>query len=364
VRIKVKYPDSQPHEVELLGRVSIIGRDPSCDLVVHDVKCSRRHAVLETGPDGVTVRDSGSANGVFVNGQRIERAVLRPGDIVSLGEVQISLLPEPGAASADATLMTPSTGEIPAAPPLPGARAPLEAPAPWGGPPRPAPPPTPPAPMAAPLPPPAPPPPAMTFPPPPPPLTTTQTTARPRGSYSLSGSTESGKVKAVQQDDLDAARAETVSSGEMQRPLTVTVMSVLWMASGVIYLGCFVAGAIGTRGGPLVDIPMGVTGGLLAIVAAFLAPGLWLVRPWARVMQIVVAGAGALTCVFTLPSAAAIVYLLRPEVAARFATGRGPGDPKEGLFTGIILGTVAFGVLILLTLWVLAELGVGSRLMQ
>src|SRR6185503_17778201 len=114
-----------------------VGRDPSCDLVVHDVKCSRRHAVLETGPDGVTVRDSGSANGVFVNGQRIERAVLRPGDVVSLGEVQITLLPEPGGASAEATLMTPSTGAIPSAPPPVGAAPPLGAPAPWGPAPRP-----------------------------------------------------------------------------------------------------------------------------------------------------------------------------------------------------------------------------------
>lgn len=113
MRVQVKYPGAQPHEIELPGRVSIIGRDPSCDLVVHDVKCSRRHAVLETGPDGVTVRDSGSANGVFVNGQRIERSVLRAGDTISLGEVQIVLLPEPGA---EATLLTPASGVLAAAP--------------------------------------------------------------------------------------------------------------------------------------------------------------------------------------------------------------------------------------------------------
>src|SRR5262245_39962128 len=187
LRIQVKYPESQPHEVELLGRASIIGRDPSCDLVVHDVKCSRRHAVLETGPDGVTVRDSGSANGVFVNGQRIERAVLRPGDVISLGEVQITLLPEPGGPSAEATLMTPSSGVMPAAPPPPRTSAP---PPPFGAPPAPyGAPPTPPVPMPMPMAPPAAPPaPAMTFPPPPPPLTPTQSTPRPRGSYSLSGS--------------------------------------------------------------------------------------------------------------------------------------------------------------------------------
>src|SRR6185503_198000 len=120
VRLLVKYPGSQPHEVELLGRVSIVGRDPSCDLVVHDVKCSRRHAVLETGPDGVTVRDSGSANGIFVNGQRVERSVLRPSDVLTMGEVQIQLVPE-ATAQADVTLMTPSSsaGAAPGVPYLP-----------------------------------------------------------------------------------------------------------------------------------------------------------------------------------------------------------------------------------------------------
>jgi hypothetical protein len=362
LRIQVKYPDGQPHEVELLGRVSIVGRDPSCDLVVHDVKCSRRHAVLETGPDGVTVRDSGSANGVFVNGQRIERAVLRPGDVISLGEVQIKLVPEPGGPSAEATLMTPTTGPYPPAPPPPGAAPPLGAPAPWGAPPRPAappPPPTPPNPMPPPA---APPAPAMTFPPPPPPLTPTHSTPRPRGSYSLSGSTESGKVKVSQmRDDLDAARAEASEAGAgAPRPLTVTVLAVLWMASVVLYLGSGISGLVGTRG--IVGMVTAAFGGLMAVISIVMALGLWMVKPWARIAQIVIAALGALTCVYTLPSAATIVYLLRAGVSERFATGRGPGDPKEGLFTGIILGTVALGVLVAGGFWLLAALGVGSRL--
>jgi FHA domain-containing protein len=360
VRIQVKYPESPPHEVELLGRVSIVGRDPSCDLVVHDVKCSRRHAVLETGPDGVTVRDSGSANGVFVNGQRIERAVLRAGDVVSLGEVQITLLPEPGGASAEATLMTPSTGAIPSAPPPVGSAPPLGAPAPWGPAPRPSapPPPTPPVPMAPPAP---PPPPAMTFPPPPPPLTPTQSTPRPRGSYSLSGSTESGKVKAAQmKDELDAARADAAGGAESQRPLTVTVLAVLWMASVVLYLGSAVTGLIGTRG--VVGMVWAAFGGLMAAISVVMALGLWTVKPWARIAQIVIAALGALTCAYTLPSVAVIVYMLRGGVSQRFATGRGPGDTKEGLFTGLVLGSLALSVLGMGAFWALAALGVGSRL--
>ena len=48
--------------------MATVGRDPSSDLVLNDPKCSRRHAVIEAGAEGITIRDSGSANGVFVNG--------------------------------------------------------------------------------------------------------------------------------------------------------------------------------------------------------------------------------------------------------------------------------------------------------
>jgi pSer/pThr/pTyr-binding forkhead associated (FHA) protein len=357
VRLHVKYPDSQPHEVELLGRVSIVGRDPSCDLVVHDVKCSRRHAVLETGPDGVTVRDSGSANGVFVNGQRIERAVLRSGDVISIGEVQITLLPEPGGPSAEATLMTPATGGFPAAPPPPPPRLPATPPLPVpAAAPAPSTSPSFPAPPRAPAPPPPPPPP----PPPGRPIPSGQGTALPRGSYSLSGSTESGKVKVDQlARDLDAAAAEERAAG--QRPLTVTVLSVLWMASVLLYLGSGIAGLLG--GNRMAGLVTALLCGLLALVSVAMALGLWMVKPWARITQIVIAALGVFTCAYTLPSAATIWYMLRPAVAARFRTGQGPGDPKEGLFTGIILGTVVLGALLGAGLWALMALGMaGSRL--
>jgi pSer/pThr/pTyr-binding forkhead associated (FHA) protein len=361
VRLQVKYPDGQPHEVELLGRVSIIGRDPSCDLVVHDVKCSRRHAVLETGPDGVTVRDSGSANGVFVNGQRIERAILRPGDVLSMGEVQISLIPENAAGGNDATLITPpGPAGFPTA--LPGS-VPSPVGAPLGAPPLPPPAPAPMAPPRAAVPPPpqhttrpAPPPPPPRPPMPGPPVTAEL--PRPTGSYKLSGSTDSGKVKVEQiEEEMDASARATVSG---QRPLTVTVLAALWMASVLLYLANAVFSVVGTGG--LIGIIAAVFSGFMAMVSGVMALGLWKVKPWARIAQIVIAGLGVLTCAFTLPSVATIVYFFRPAVKARFATGEGPGDPKEGLFMGLILGTVVLGVLLGVGLSFLGALGTaGAR---
>jgi hypothetical protein len=94
VKFEVVYPTGARHEVELQGTLAILGRDPSCDLVLTDVKCSRRHAVVEAGPDGLSIRDTGSANGVFVNGRRVERSRLSDGDLVKLGGVEIRILPE------------------------------------------------------------------------------------------------------------------------------------------------------------------------------------------------------------------------------------------------------------------------------
>jgi predicted component of type VI protein secretion system len=96
MRFEVSYPGGTTHEVELPGDVCVVGRDPGCDLVLNDSKCSRRHAVVESGPQGVVVRDSGSANGIYVNGKKVDKAQLRPGDIVRLGEVKLKLLAEIG----------------------------------------------------------------------------------------------------------------------------------------------------------------------------------------------------------------------------------------------------------------------------
>jgi pSer/pThr/pTyr-binding forkhead associated (FHA) protein len=94
VKFEVRYPTGASHEVELSGTVATLGRDPASDLVLNDAKCSRRHAVVEAGPEGIAIRDAGSANGIFVNGKKVERAPLVAGDVVRLGEVTLKVLAE------------------------------------------------------------------------------------------------------------------------------------------------------------------------------------------------------------------------------------------------------------------------------
>jgi ABC-type multidrug transport system ATPase subunit len=66
------------------GRISI-GRDPGNDIVLSDLRSSRRHAELRRTPTGFEVVDLGSRNGTFHNGQQITRQDVRPGDLISIG---------------------------------------------------------------------------------------------------------------------------------------------------------------------------------------------------------------------------------------------------------------------------------------
>ncbi len=57
-----------------------LGRSKECDISLGVAHLSRKHAKLIVTEQGLSVEDLGSSNGTFVNGQKIERAVLRTGD--------------------------------------------------------------------------------------------------------------------------------------------------------------------------------------------------------------------------------------------------------------------------------------------
>jgi signal transduction histidine kinase len=66
---------------------TVIGRAAECEISILDNGLSRRHSAIETtGGESVLV-DLKSKNGSFVNGVRVSREALRPGDLIRLGEV-------------------------------------------------------------------------------------------------------------------------------------------------------------------------------------------------------------------------------------------------------------------------------------
>jgi len=66
-----------------------LGRDPDSHIPVRDPRASRTHAKFVREGDEHFVVDEGSQNGTLVNGSHVERRVLRRGDLVEIGGVQI-----------------------------------------------------------------------------------------------------------------------------------------------------------------------------------------------------------------------------------------------------------------------------------
>ena len=70
--------------------VTTAGRHPDADIFLDDVTVSRRHAeFIRTGAD-VEVRDLGSLNGTYVDGERIDRVALVEGAEVQVGKFRLT----------------------------------------------------------------------------------------------------------------------------------------------------------------------------------------------------------------------------------------------------------------------------------
>jgi len=78
----------------LMGAITILGRDDVADIILDDPGISRRHSELRVTTDGprfvATIRDLGSTNGTYVNGERITSEHLQDGDRITVGRTSIT----------------------------------------------------------------------------------------------------------------------------------------------------------------------------------------------------------------------------------------------------------------------------------
>ncbi|MBI5521368.1 MAG: FHA domain-containing protein [Desulfarculus sp.] len=89
--LRVRRPGAAPQLFMLGQGQTVLGRSPECGLVLEDDSVSRRHAMVERQGQDILISDLGSANGLLLNGHRVESAVLVPGQVVLLGVVEVSL---------------------------------------------------------------------------------------------------------------------------------------------------------------------------------------------------------------------------------------------------------------------------------
>jgi len=75
----------------------VMGRSNANDLVIVDKQVSRRHALIDCISGIFVIEDLNSKNGILVNRKRRSRALLRSGDTITLGQLDISFqMGEPG----------------------------------------------------------------------------------------------------------------------------------------------------------------------------------------------------------------------------------------------------------------------------
>lgn len=96
-RLLLQRPDGSLRELPLDRAELLVGRGEEADVVIDEPLVSREHARLIWEGDAFVVLDLGSTNQTRVNGERILRARLEPGDELRFARAVCRYeLPEPG----------------------------------------------------------------------------------------------------------------------------------------------------------------------------------------------------------------------------------------------------------------------------
>lgn len=77
--------DGERRSFSLTRDITVIGRREDCDLRIPLGEISRKHCRLVRDGDSLRLEDLGSSNGTYHNGQRVQEAILSPGDSIQVG---------------------------------------------------------------------------------------------------------------------------------------------------------------------------------------------------------------------------------------------------------------------------------------
>lgn len=88
-KLLIKTEGVGKQALELRMGVNRVGRDSECELQLNHFTVSSLHCELALSNDGVHLRDCGSTNGTFINGEPVREAWLVPGQELKFGEVEL-----------------------------------------------------------------------------------------------------------------------------------------------------------------------------------------------------------------------------------------------------------------------------------
>jgi pSer/pThr/pTyr-binding forkhead associated (FHA) protein len=94
VRLSMLRGEWRGETVDIPEGKYLIGREVDCHLQSQSPFVSRHHCVLLRDEFAIRIRDLGSKNGTYVNGERIGSGepVLSSGDMVSVGEIEFQVI--------------------------------------------------------------------------------------------------------------------------------------------------------------------------------------------------------------------------------------------------------------------------------
>jgi hypothetical protein len=89
ITVECVNADIPEQEITLTRLPAMIGRSPEADVHLDDSCVSRQHCVIDEMNGRPLVRDLGSKNGTFINGEAVQKAVVRPDDRISIGRINL-----------------------------------------------------------------------------------------------------------------------------------------------------------------------------------------------------------------------------------------------------------------------------------
>ena len=89
-RLILRLEESVLKEYDM-GMMATIGRLSDNSVMIDNAAVSGHHACVFRDGDQFVVEDLQSTNGTFVNGTRVSRRTLQPGDVVMVGKHQLVL---------------------------------------------------------------------------------------------------------------------------------------------------------------------------------------------------------------------------------------------------------------------------------
>jgi len=92
IKLSIKYGPQTAKSYRSRMRNLVLGRGDQADIIIEDAEVSRKHTLIEVvGQNLVYVSDLSSANGTYLNGDKISRTKILNNDVIKIGNTYIEI---------------------------------------------------------------------------------------------------------------------------------------------------------------------------------------------------------------------------------------------------------------------------------